>query len=321
MFLFLLAWPQSVSAISITPPRLELSGDAGQSIVTEFKITNDSVERQTYYIEVQNFVSGDESGNPQFLSVKENLATWIDAPASVSLAPSEQKAIPVSINVPAGTEPGGYFAAILVSTSPPPAGGNEVSIGARLGTLVLLRVNGQMREGVDILEFSTLNKQRLFTSLPVGFYYRFQNSGADRVKPEGSIVIKNLLRLRAKTLDANRTDGNVLPESIRRFDAAWLRAGGGEEDPTATFAARSPGNFFDEVRYQWSNFALGFYTADLNLTYGEQNQTASRGFWFLIIPWQLLFTTAAIIVIVLVCLRFALKRYNSYIISQHKQGQ
>ncbi len=305
-------------ALTISPPRLELVGDPGQSISGEFKITNEASSGQTYYTQVENFEAGDESGNPQFVQTKEGLAVWTDVASSVTVGANEQKTVPFSITIPRGAEPGGYFASIFVRTTPPPQQGGEVSIGARLGTLVLLRVNGDIQEGVDILEFSTKDKQRVFTSLPVELYYRFQNTGNDRVKPTGDVIIKNIVGLKAKILSANRTDGSVLPRSIRRFDTYWIHGGGGQEDPKEVIMAHTAGGFFDEAKYQWSNFALGMYTANLDIAFGENNNTAQAKFRFFVIPWQLLTILVIILLIGLIIFRFVLRRYNRYIISRYQ---
>ncbi len=317
LFLFL---PLQAQSLTLSPPRLELEGDPGATINSEFKILNDSDKTQSYFTQVENFEAKDESGSPQFVQTKEGLAVWTSVTNSVTIAPREQKVIPFSIEVPRNAEPGGYFASIFVRTTPPPTTGTEVSIGARLGTLVLLRVNGEIQEGVDILEFGTRNKQRVFTSLPVELYYRFQNTGADRVKPQGDVIIKNIVGLKAKILSANRTEGSVLPRSIRRFDMAWIHGGGGQEDPAEAVVEHVTGGFLDEAKYQWHNFAFGMYTANLDITFGQNNNTADSTFRFFIIPWQLLIIIGGGLLIALVILRFVLRRYNRYIISKHQQS-
>jgi hypothetical protein len=319
--IFALVMAPLAEAITITPPRLELEGDPGETISAEFKVTNDTNSSATYYTQVENFESKDESGNPQFIQTKEGLATWITVTSSAQIDPGAQKTIPFSIRIPRNAEPGGYFSSVFVRTTPPPTSGGEVSIGARLGTLVLLRVNGEIQEGVDILEFSTKEKKRFFTSLPVELYYRFQNTGTDRVKPSGEVIIKNLIGLKAKVLNANRSEGSVLPRSIRRFEMPWINSGGGQEDPTLAVSERNPGGFLEEARYQWEHFAFGYYTANLDITFGENNNTAGGTFRFFVVPWQLLVIIFSGLLIILIALRFMLKRYNRYIISQHQKPE
>ena len=320
VFLFAI-FVNTVSAIVITPPRLELVGDPGQTITGEIKVTNDSTSGVTYYTQVENFEAGDETGNPQFVTAREVLATWVNVSPSVYIAGGELKSIPFSITIPRNTEPGGYFASIFVRTTPPPQNGGEVSIGARLGSLLLLRVNGEIREGVSILEFATKDKKRIFSSLPVETYYRFQNTGADRVKPEGDIVVKNIFGLTAKVLNANRSEGSVLPRSIRRFESAWINGGGGNEDPELLPPAKTNDGFFGEAKKQAKNFAFGYYTAHLDIHYGESNQAAKEKFRFFVIPWQLLIIVIVGLLVLLVVSKFILRRYTNYIIRSHQKRQ
>ncbi len=305
-------------AINISPPRIELSGDPGTIINSEIKVLNDSLNRATYYTQVENFEAGDESGSPQFVQSKEGLAVWTKVTNTVTANAGEQVTVPFSITIPKNAEPGGYFASIFIRTTPPSSEAGEVSIGARLGSLVLLRVNGDIKEGVDILEFSSKDNKRFYTSLPVELYYRFQNTGNDRVKPEGDIVIKNLIGLKAKILNANRTEGSVLPQSIRRFEMSWVNGGGGQEDVKTEASSRNSGGFFEEVKYQISHFAFGYYTANLDITFGENNNTAAGKFRFFVFPWQLLTVFVVSLIVAIVVLRFIVRRYNSYIISKHQ---
>lgn len=316
---FLSIFAFQAQAITVSPPRLELSGDPGSSISGEIKVTNDSNSAVTYYTQVENFEASDESGNPNFVTTREGLATWVNVADSISVKAGDQVSLPFSIQIPRGTDPGGYFASIFVRTTPPPKGSGEVSIGARLGSLILLRVNGDIQEGVNILEFATKNKQRFFNSLPVEFYYRFQNTGADRVKPDGNIVIKNIFGMTSKILSANRTEGSVLPRSIRRFDSPWIHSGGDSEDVNAVVPPPVTGGFFTQAKNQLTNFAFGYYTANLDINFGENNSSAHDTFRFFVFPWQLIVLVLVIAVVGYFVLRFVLRRYNRRIIAKHSK--
>lgn len=319
VFLFTAVFPAPIAkAIIISPPRLELSADPGGRIASEFKVTNDSANPAVYYTQVENFEAGDESGNPVFVPAREGLATWVDVAPSVNVGVGEQVSIPFTIQIPRNAEPGGYFASIFIRTTPPPTSESEVSIGARLGTLLFVRVNGEMQEGVSILEFASKDGQRWFTSLPVHLYYRFQNTGADRAKPEGNIIIKNVIGITAKNLSANRTDGSVLPRSIRRFESTWITSGGGSEDPNQEAPAATVDNFFDKAKSQFQNFAFGYYTANLDIRYGEDNHTATGKFRFFVLPWQLLTIVIVGLLIIWLVLRIILRAYTRRIIKQHQ---
>lgn len=206
-------------AITITPVRFEISTDAGQTVTGEMVVMNEQEETKTLYSSYENFEARGENGSPTFVPAVEGLATWISTENSITLGPKESKVVPFSITIPAGADAGGHFAAIFWSSNPSEPG--QVSIGAKIGTLVLLTVSGDIMEDGAVTDFSTKDGQKKFDALPVGFTYRFQNGGNDRIKPSGLLVVKNMFGMTRKNLPANQVEGNVLPKSTRRFEVVW----------------------------------------------------------------------------------------------------
>ena len=205
-------------------------------------------------------------------------------------------------------------------TSPPQAeeGGN-VSIASKLGVLVLLKVTGEIEEGVGIIEFSAENERNFFSSLPVDFYFRFKNSGGDRVKPVGEITIKDAFGKIAAVLPVNESEGNVLPQSIRKFEASWEKIQkdkDGEIDETEIEDNKNSEKkgFFQELKKERENFAFGKYTAELNLECGEEKTQAS--FSFFIIPWRILSLSFLLLIIFSLLLVKGIKRYNRWVIAK-----
>ncbi len=283
--------PLQAQALTASPIKVELNTDPGKTTTSQFKLYNEGKTTETFYILAQNFEAKGEDGTPTLVSGTDGLAGWIEPINSVTIGPKEYKTIPLAITVPKSAEPGGYFAAILSSTVPPVSKGNQnVLLEGQVGTLVLLQVNGDFQQGAHILEFGTSSKSSWFTSLPVEFYYRFQNAGASYEKPIGDLQIKNIFGGTTKTIPTNSDRGNVLPKSIRRFTTTWF---GAEEN------GKFPKGFFNQVRYEWNNFALGRYTANLNLIYGnstDQTAFAHTAVW--IFPWQLILTVLVTAIVV-----------------------
>jgi hypothetical protein len=184
-----------------------------------------------------------------------------------------------------------------------------VSVGAKVGILVLLRVSGAVKEGGGILSFGAKDDGRFFANLPVDFTYRFNNSGNDRVKPEGIIRIANIFGLESATLNANPVLGNILPGSTRRFDVNW---GDTTVDPAAL-------SFFGKVGYEWNNFAFGIYRAHLDLKYGT-DKTSSSVYTVFVLPWQLLLIVLIVLAVLITIFAFGLKKYNRWIVSRAKLG-
>lgn len=297
----ILLLPMYASALTISPTKIEVAVDPGKTAIGEIEVFNEQQEVKTFYTTFENFEPRGETGAPYFVGGGEGLASWIESTRSFEIQPGEKIAIPYSITVPAESTAGGYFAGIFFGTQPPAANGeSEVSIGGKVGTLVLLRVNGDITEEGGLLDFKA-GERSWFTALPITFSHRFNNNGGDRVVPKGQIVIKNSFFQETATLAVNRSEGSVLPESIRKFETTW-------ED--GSLSAEAP--FFTTVKYQLTHFRFGVYQAILDVSWGESNQQGTSNVWFVIVPWQL-FLVAGVLLLVLFQ---GLRQYNRLIISR-----
>lgn len=300
-------------ALTISPPRLELNGNPGDTISETLTLTNEKNVNQQFFLSFENFETQGETGTPTFVEPKSGLGTWMSSQPSVSLLPGESKIVPFTIKIPENAEAGGHFASIFWGTNPSGTGGGQVSIGAKVGTLVLLSVSGDIKEEAGLLSFNTLNKKFFYKTLPVEFEYRFKNDGNDRIKPEGDAIIRNTLFIPTEKIDANISAGNVLPGSTRKYDFKWLEYGLG-----ANYIARE-GNFakfWDNVVYEWKNFALGLYSANLKLEYGTLNQKVSKTLFFFVFPWELVVVMAFVLLIVYFGGKKIIRKYNKYIIEK-----
>lgn len=307
--------PYGADALTVSPVRSEVEGDPGGTVRGELLLLNEQEGTRTFYSSFANFEATGETGTPNFIEGTEGLATWIETSSQVTLQQGEGEKVPYAIKIPVNADPGGHFAAIFWSTSPPATKGGGVSIGAKIGALILLRVSGEIQEGGGPLEFSVKDKQKFFSSLPITLAYRFSNAGGDRVVPQGEITIKNLLGLTSATLPANKKEGSVLPNSIRKFEVAWA----GKQQETSDKQQDEGAGFFEVAGRQWSEFHFGWYTAKMSLVWGAANQTASSAYSFFIIPWQLLLIVIIILAIIGFLGRVGLKKYNRWIIAKATQ--
>ena len=285
-----------VSALTLSPVRMEVAGNPGQTVKGNLVIINDLKTVQTYYSSFSNFEADGTSGVPVFTGAAQGLATWISVPSKVDLQPGQQLNVPYAITIPSGATAGGYFAAIFWSTSPV-ALNSQVSVGSRTGTLVLLTVNGDIKINGAVSGFGA--NGGMFDTVPVNFTYTFGNAGSDRVVPQGSVNVKTLGLWTAASLTANGSQGNVLPNSNRTFNVAW----GNDHN----------NGFFAKVGKEWNNFHLGLYTADLSLSYG-QDKTAAASYTFFMFPWQLLL----VLLIVILAVILIVKKWDKWIVKKAK---
>ncbi|MEI6849448.1 MAG: hypothetical protein WCK29_00255 [archaeon] len=304
--------PFHTQALSLSPIRYEISGNPGDVLQEQLNLRNETSNPETYYPHYYNFQAEGESGVPTFVAPKDGLGTWIAGPAGISLAPGDNQTIVFVISIPKDAHPGGYFGALLYGTTPPRQDGAQLAIGSETGPIILLRVNGDIKESASILEFNTKDNAHFFNALPVSMYYRFQNTGADRTKPLGDLTIRNIFGIKAKKQTANPVEGNVLPGQIRRIDLSWQKKD--VASSPLTYADRS---FFEQVSYEWHNFAFGYFTANLDLTYGkDNNQTSHSEVKFTVFPWQLLLVILIILFFIFIILKTLMRKYNHWIINQ-----
>lgn len=295
------------SALTVSPARVELTADPGSVVSGTILLLNEESADRTFYLSAENFEASGETGTPSFVPGNDGLGSWISAENTVTLRGGETRKIPFTVTVPTDARAGGHFAAIFWGLTPPGGTGqSSVLIGARVGILVLLRVNGEITEDGGVIDFGIVDNQKTFNSLPVHFFYRFVNNGDDRLNPRGAITIRNMIGLRAASIDANAVQGNILPLSTRKFSVTW----GPDKGP-------QPG-FWNAVRYQWQHFALGYYTANISLTYGERGLAGSTQIPFWVMPWQLLIVIGVVLLLLIISIRVLSYRRRVLIERQHE---
>lgn len=304
-----LAGIATVHALTVSPARIEVTGDPGQSLTGEIELYNEQQEERTFFSSFENFEPAGDSGAPRFIGASGDLATWMQTQGSITLAAGERRVVPYSITIPSGAQPGGYFAAIFWGTQQPSGQSGEISIGGKIGILVLLRVSGDVAEEAGLADFAAQDGQKFFSSLPVTFTFRVNNAGGDRIVPKGEVRVKNIVGEPVK-LAFNEQQGSVLPGSTRKFEVIW-------QESTQHASSTS---FFGTAKKQLADFHFGFYTASVDLAW-EGDQTANASYSFCIVPWQLLLLVLLIIVVIGFLGRIFLQRYNRHIVARAMRGQ
>jgi hypothetical protein len=296
-------------ALEIAPPVLNLRADPGKTVRATINLRDVSSSPLVVRNQINDFVAGGEDGTPKLL-IDENgeqseespysLKEWVQPLPQFTLQPREVNELPLTINVPKNAAPGGYYAVIRFTASPPGIDQSGVSLSASLGTLVLLRVNGDAKEAMSIEEFSTTKNGAntwLFESPPVTFSTRVKNEGSVHQQPVGQILVKDMFGGAVANVNVNLNQNNVLPASIRQFP--------GVLDSTVI------GN----------RFLFGRYTADLKMSYGSEGQTmtASTSFW--VIPYRLVGFALLLLLIAFIVIRIALKRYTERVVARSRSNR
>lgn len=285
----------AADGLQISPVLVELNADPGRTYTVRLSLTNVTASDLTFDSFVNDFKAKDESGAPVIDLKNESPATasirsWVEQIGSTSIDSRKSVDVIATINVPADAEPGGHYGVIRFSGRAPDIDGVGVGLSASVGTLLLVRVSGEINESLDVKEFFVSQNEKqssFFERGPIVITTRFVNTGNVHVKPIGQVVVRDMLGRTVSTVTVNQTKGNVLPDSIRRFDMK-----------------------FD------NSLLFGRYTADLSVAYGTKGQAIVRTISFWVVPWKLLLLIiigVATLVFILVQL---VKRYNRYIIAK-----
>lgn len=290
----------SGQALEIAPPVITLTANPGQTIKADIKLRDISSTKLVVTNQINDFVAAGEDGTPKILTgdTSDNpfsLKSWIAPLQSLTLSPREIETLPVTINVPITASPGGHYGIIRFTGTPPELKGTGVSLSASLGALILLTVNGQLRDSLTMQEFSANNGGKassLFESAPITFVVRLKNAGNVQEEPSGYVKVTDMFGKTVAGVNINVPPKNVLPDSIRKFTGALDKSVIGNKR------------------------LFGHYTAIVNLAYGaaaKHTVSGSMSFW--VIPYRLIGALVAGIVIAFFVLRFLIKRYNRHILA------
>lgn len=270
----------------VEPGKTEIFLNPGESIKKSVTVTNRQNRKVTYTIKIEDFIGTEDPNNPITLlgeeagpySLKNLVSPEI---AEFSLNFGEQITIPVEVRIPETAEPRGYYGAIVVSNQPDIDTQIENGTGAagktrlisRIGSLLLVRVNGLGQESGKLEDMKLLGPARLFyETKPAGFEILFRNEGNVHLVPNGKITITNMIGKKVAELPVDAYF--ALPDSLRYREIQWT-----------------------------GGFGFGRYKADLSLYRGYGNQFDEDSLVFWVLPWKVLLG-----IFVAICLLFYISR-------------
>ncbi len=192
--LFLMTFYQKANALSVSPLVFEFNSTAGETVSGSIRVFNEQGIQVIFEPIVQDFLpSDDEGGSPIFLPentpAENSMQEWVTFDkTSLVLEPNEEAFLNFTIQIPKEAKARGYYGALLLSSH---STDNAISLQTKIGSLVLLSVEGEGRSMGNIKEFST--KNFFLTHLPAEFLIRFENTGTNHLSPIGKIVIMDVL--------------------------------------------------------------------------------------------------------------------------------
>ncbi len=287
------------NALKVSPVRQDITMDPGTTKTMPVFINNISSVPAELHMAINDFVaSGDETGKPSVILDENQYAPThslkrFATPVKDFLLPGgATKEIDVKITVPKGAAGGGYYGAIRFEPANP-GGGKSLNLSASVGSLVLLRVNGNILEQLHIKSFDIRrgdNSATLFTSgKNLVNVTRFDNTGNVQLEPFGKIVLKRFGK-QVATYEVNNEAprGNALPGSVRRFDTPLKDVG-----------------------------SFGKYTLTGNFGFGSTGQLLTASITFYVVPVPLVIAILiglAVLVFLIFVLPRMIRAYNRRVI-------
>lgn len=290
------------NGLRIAPVRTDLTIPPGTSQTITINVTNVTSTPATLQTIVNDFVANpNESGEPalildptQFAS-SHSLKRFITPSGNFTLAPGQQKNIPIVITIPANAAGGGYYGAVRFAPATSSVGPNQnLSLAGSVGSLVLVKVPGNIKEQLSIASFDVrlANNPSTFFTTNKGLTatIRFQNEGNIQEEPFGKILLRNRSGKVLATYELNNVNppGNVLPDSTRKFNVTLDHVG-----------------------------SFGQYKLEGNFGYGSGGQLLSASTTFYVIPLSLIWgfiIFALLLIFIIFGMPKLIKAYNKRVL-------
>lgn len=292
----------AAEGLTLSPPSFEMTLKPGEETAHTIQVTNPTKNLIELYPSAGNFTANGDGGQPKYeigttaieSDSRFSIADWISFyTPKVALLPEQVVEFRFRIKVPENAEPGGHYGVVFLGTKPPEEKdeNSQVALSTMVGSLLLVRIPGDVREEARIEEFSA---PWFFSTPPVDFTIFLRNTGNIHIRPQGEVALTNWRGENIERIDINPKKGSVLPESRRNFDVAWK----------------------PDMPHFW-NIPIGKFRATLSVAYGQKGKTLSQQIAFWIIPkWfiitvGILFGLLVLLIIFLIIRRRRKKRRNS----------
>lgn len=293
--------------MTLSPPSFEMTLEPGTETAYTIRITNPTKNLVELYPSAGNFSASGEGGEPKYEigdkaienDSRYSIASWIGFfDPKVAILPEQVVDFRFRIKVPQNAEPGGHYGVVFLGTKPPAdkEQTSQVALSTMVGSLLLVRVPGDVRESLDVDEFSA---PWFFFAPPVDFTFLLRNTGNVHARPMGDVVITDWRGHTRERLEINRMKGSVLPDSRREFNVSW--------NPDTSFF--------------W-NIPIGKFHANLKAVYGEEHHTLERSIAFWIIPWWIIITLGFFVLFLIIFITFFViqKRRKKQMLQRNNSG-
>lgn len=248
------------ASVSVSPVMIEEKADPGDEFSFQVRATNNSSNEETYYILIRDITGMSPTGQPLFSQFKEKtgfeVSEWIQPSVeSIVLGPDETGSVSFIVSIPQNAGPGGHFGGVFFTKTPPRLRTTGAGVGYQVGTLLNLRISGEISEEARVREFRS--DKTVYSKPDVTLTARIENIGNVLIRPRGPIEISDFFGKKKIVIRINDDAAGILPGHDREFTATW----------------------------RTDDFAFGRYQALMSMVYGdEEKKTISSVLTFWVLP-------------------------------------
>ncbi len=268
----------------VEPGKTEIFLNPGETVTRNISVTNRTNRELSFKVGVENFVGSDSPESavvllPSGAETPYPLSEYVSSELQeFSLKFGEKITFAVTITTPSDIEPG-EAARVLDAEGNEVVGGTRLT--ARIGSLILMRINGDVNESGYLDAFKISGPGALFRQkMPTSFEITYKNDGTVHLVPYGTITIKNIFGSEVAQIPVDAYF--ALPDSIRYQNISW------------------PGK----------SFSFGLYTADLELYKGFGNQFDTDKIRFFVLPLMVVFSILGGILLIFTIFYFVSRRFE-----------
>lgn len=251
---------QTGEGIQIKPGVIEDKVNPGEVYNFTLTVKNVSGNERTFYVLARDIERIDEKGTPIFaeegtVPTQLELSRWISLPHdTLTLAPQEEKTLPFTISIPVDAAPGSHFGGVFLETEPPKVRTTGAAVSFRVGSVISLKISGDVIEDVQLREFAT--EKVVYSTPSVEFAVKVDNKGNVLMRPHGLLEVANMFGTQVASIRVNEKGSPVFPGGDKTYTASWST----------------------------DTFSIGRYQAVVSMVYGDNSRTtvtAATSFWIL----------------------------------------
>lgn len=213
----LAAQTASVQSITISPTSTTPTVDPGSSKTGSVKVLNGGTAPIKVDMSVTPYRVTGEDYDQSFTALPgaPKVVDWIElSKTSTEIAGNAQQDIGYTINVPANTQAGGYYAVVFAQTKGDAAPKTGVVVNQRVGTIFYITVSGDVKTEGHMLTWKTAKLQKP----PLSAALRVANTGNNHFPVKLTATVKDVF---GRTKYTQETTKEVLPQTIRNIAISW----------------------------------------------------------------------------------------------------